>query len=102
MTVKLHHLLKTCAQVAGFLSGAVFALLGGPQLRFFGVPFPYSAAGPILVGVLIPSLLFRFIPAVCPRCGKTAQPKGMGRYICRTCGYDERMPGSGGGEQILH
>ncbi|HEV8293354.1 MAG TPA: hypothetical protein VGP94_15565 [Tepidisphaeraceae bacterium] len=103
MTVKRHFLLKTCAEGVGFLAGAVFALMGGPHFRFMGVPFPFSAAGPILLGILLPFLIFKFIPARCPRCGKSAYAAGMDgvRYLCRTCGYREQMPFTAGGDQIL-
>lgn len=103
MTIKLHYQLKTCAEVAGFLAGAVFALIGGDDFSFIGVPFPYSAGIPILIGVLTAFLIFKFVPARCPQCGKRAYPKGTDgiTYSCRMCGYRHQMPFSGGGDQIL-
>lgn len=89
MTIKSHLLLKTMAQGTGFLVGGIVAFQGGQDFSFLGIPFPFSAAFALLMGTYAGILLFKFIPATCPKCGGAAYPEGLlpVDYVCRSCGY---------------
>jgi hypothetical protein len=103
MSVKLHFILKTVVEAGGFVAGAVFALYMGPAFKFLGIAFPWSAAVPIVGGVAAGFLIFRGIPARCPKCEKSTYPRGMGTvsYACRTCGHVETIYSQSGGDQYL-
>jgi ribosomal protein S27AE len=89
MSVQRHLVLKTVAEVIGFVGGAIFVLSMGDGFRIWRIPFPWSAAVPIVVGIGVAFWVFKFIPARCPKCAGSAYAKGMEpvRYVCGGCGH---------------
>ena len=89
MTIKSHVMMKAVAQGVGFLAGGLVAFRGGQQFSLLGIPFPFSAAFALLIGTYLGIVVFKFVPATCPRCGGAAYPEGLVPvdYVCRSCGY---------------